>query len=161
MNAFVNVAPQQVAPDADGGNPRVKSFKPEHAINELQNKFIFRKYYSCLIMISGWPDRDAPIPKTLGNSIQWRSSSKGFKVIHGSRAPGLTLPAGYSHNSTKIIKEIPSTVIFITNLGRSPGGQGPQDQANLWAELYRLQGRSLEKILVWASVVTAKRAFIK
>jgi iron complex outermembrane receptor protein len=30
MNAFINVAPQQVA-DPDGANPRVKSFKPEHA----------------------------------------------------------------------------------------------------------------------------------
>jgi iron complex outermembrane receptor protein len=136
MNAFVNVAPQQVT-DADGSNGRVKSFKPEHAnqweVGVKTNLFTDKlnatvSYYDIKVA-----DRVYPDPTNPNNSLQGgKVGSKGFEVdLNANPASGLNLIAGYSHNSTKIIAG--NTDDFYNEPGRSPGGQGPQDQANFWA----------------------------
>ncbi len=136
MNAFVNVAPRPVA-DADGSNTRVKSFKPEHAnqweigvkTNLLNDKLnITVSYYDIRVA-----DRVYPDPLNPNNSLQGGEvGSKGFEIDLNARpVPGLSLIAGYSHNSTRILTGAAND--FYNQPGRSPGGQGPQDQANVWA----------------------------
>jgi iron complex outermembrane receptor protein len=146
MNAFVNVAPRQVT-DADGNNPHVKSFKPEHAnqweIGAKTNLFsgkvsVTASYYDIRVT-----DRVYPDPNNPNNSLQGGEvGSKGFEIdINAHPVAGLTLIAGYSHNATKINKG--NNNDFYNEPGRAPGGQGPQDQANLWAS-YKLQGGLLK-----------------
>ncbi|MEN0056810.1 MAG: TonB-dependent receptor [Mucilaginibacter sp.] len=146
MNAFINVAPQQVT-DADGSNPRVKSFKPEHAnqwevgvktnlISDKLNATV--SYYDIKVA-----DRVYPDPGNPNNSLQGgKVGSKGFEIdLNANPARGFNLIAGYSHNSTKILEG--NTDDFYNEPGRSPGGQGPQDQANLWAT-YKFNTGSLK-----------------
>ena len=146
MNAFVNVAPQQ-STDADGSNPRVKSFKPEHAnqwevgvktnlISDKLNATV--SYYDIKVA-----DRVYPDPANPNNSLQGgKVGSKGFEIdLNANPAQGLNLIAGYSHNKTKILAG--NTDDFYNEPGRSPGGQGPQDQANFWAT-YKFSTGSLK-----------------
>ncbi|WP_316810091.1 TonB-dependent receptor [Pedobacter heparinus] len=137
MNAFVNVAPGSVY-DMDG-NPtgEIQSFKPEHA-NQLEfgiktNLLSDRlsatlSYYN--IKIS---DRVYTDPVNPNNQIQGgKVKSRGFEIdVNANLVSGLTLLAGYSHNSSKVLKG--SNVDFYNEPGRAPGGQGPADQVNLWA----------------------------
>jgi iron complex outermembrane receptor protein len=136
MNAFVNVAPQSIA-EADGSDPRVKSFKPEHANQwELGAKTILfsgklsitASYYD--IRVS---DRVYPDPANQNNSLQGGEvGSKGFEFdLNANPVPGLNIIAGFSHNKTQILEGNKSD--FYNEPGRAPGGQGPQDQANFWA----------------------------
>ncbi|RYD89135.1 MAG: TonB-dependent receptor [Sphingobacteriales bacterium] len=136
MNAFINVAPQSVA-DEDGSNPRVISFKPEHAdqwefgvkanlfSDKLNGTF---SYYNIKVV-----DRVNPDPANQNNVIQGgRVRSKGFELdLNANPAPGLNLIAGYSHNNIKTLKG--AATDFYSEPGRNPGGQGPQDQVNFWA----------------------------
>ncbi len=135
MNAFVNVAPQTIS-DADGKNPRVQSFKPEHAnqweagvkTSLFADKLgITASYYDIRVA-----DRVYPDPANPNNSLQGGEvGSKGFEIdLNAHPIPGLQLIAGYSHNTTKITKG--NNEDFYNEPGRAPGGQGPQDQANFW-----------------------------
>lgn len=57
--------------------------------------------------------------------------SKGFEVeANAHPVPGFDLIAGYSHNHSQILSG--DGTDFYNEKGRSPGGQGPQDQANVW-----------------------------
>ncbi|MET0243758.1 MAG: TonB-dependent receptor, partial [Flavitalea sp.] len=145
MNAFINVAPQQVS-DADGSNVRVKSFEPEHAnqwefgvkANLLANKlFGTISYYD--IRVS---NRVSPDPTNVNNVLQGgKVGSKGFEIdLTANPARGLSLIAGYSYNSTKVIAGDEED--FYSEPGHAPGGQGPQNLANLWAT-YRVTGGKL------------------
>ncbi|HVU58817.1 MAG TPA: TonB-dependent receptor [Puia sp.] len=146
MNSFLNVSPQQVT-DADGSNPRVKSFKPEHA-NQLefgakailgQDKLVITaSYYDIRVA-----NRVLPLEGNINDFDQrGEVGSKGFEVdMNANPAPGLNLIAGYSHNHTQILSG--DGTDFYNEKGRSPGGQGPQDQANLWAT-YKFQQGSLQ-----------------
>lgn len=136
MNAFINVAPQSTY-DADGNFLGVKSFKPEHAnqwevgvkTNLFNDKLnVTVSYYDIRVA-----DRVYPDPANQNNSIQGGEvSSKGFEIdLNAHPLPGLSLIAGYSHNRTEIVTG--ATNDFYNEPGRRPGGQGPQDQANLWA----------------------------
>jgi iron complex outermembrane receptor protein len=136
MNAFINVAPQQVT-DPDGSNPRVKSFKPEHADQwefGIKSNLISDKMAATIsfydIKVS---DRVMPDPVNPRNSIQGgKVGSKGFELdVNANPAPGLNLIAGYSYNETKIISGDKED--FYGEPGRAPGGQGPQNLANFWA----------------------------
>jgi iron complex outermembrane receptor protein len=140
MNAFINVAPEEIA-DADGSNPRVKSFRPEHAnqweagvkANLFSNKLqATLSYYD--IRVS---DRVVGDPNNVYNFVQGgKVGSKGFEAdIRSSPVAGLDLIAGYSYNEAKVIAGDKDD--FYSEPGRSPGGQGPQHLANFWAT-YRI-----------------------
>ncbi|MGF7040881.1 TonB-dependent receptor domain-containing protein [Mucilaginibacter lappiensis] len=136
MNSFLNVAPQQVT-DEDGSNPRVKSFKPEHA-NQLEfgiktNLFSDKlsatiSYYNIKVA-----NRVTPLVGNINDADQRGAvKSKGFELdLNANPAPGFNLIAGYSHNN--IVNTSSNGTDFYTEQGRAPGGQGPQDLANLWA----------------------------
>lgn len=136
MNAFINVAPQQVT-DADGSNGRVKSFKPEHAdqweYGVKTNLFSDKLAATVSIYDIKVSDRVMPDPTNPLNVIQGgKVGSKGFELdLNANPIPGLNLIAGYSHNETKVIAGDKED--FYSEPGRAPGGQGPQDLANLWA----------------------------
>ena len=136
MNSFLNVSPQQVT-DEDGSNPRVKSFKPEHA-NQLEfgvktNLFSDKlsatiSYYNIKVA-----NRVTPLVGNINDADQRGAvKSKGFELdLNANPAPGFNLIAGYSHNH--IVNTSSNGTDFYTEQGRAPGGQGPQDLANLWA----------------------------
>ncbi|MDF2188269.1 TonB-dependent receptor [Paraflavitalea sp. CAU 1676] len=146
MNAFINVAPQQVS-DPDGSNTHVKSFKPEHAdqkefgvkTNLLAGKLSATvSYYDVKVSNRVMPDASNPNSVTQGGKV----GSKGFEFdLKANPAPGLSLIAGYSYNHTKIIEGAP--LDFYGQPGRAPGGQGPQNLANLWAT-YKFPERLLK-----------------
>ena len=136
MNSFQNVSPMQVT-DADGNNPHIKSFKPEHA-NQLEfgvktNLLSDRlsatvSYYD--IKVS---NRVTPMVNNI-NDYDQRGAvrSKGFELdLNANPVEGLNLIAGYSHNHIENTSS--NGTDFYTEKGRAPGGQGPQDQINLWA----------------------------
>ena len=143
MNSFLNVAPQQVT-DADGSNPRVKSFKPEHA-NQLEfgvktNLFSDKlsatiSYYNIKVA-----NRVTPLVGNINDADQRGAvKSKGFELeLNANPAPGFNLIAGYSHNH--IVNTSSNGTDFYTEQGRAPGGQGPQDLANLWASYKFIHG---------------------
>jgi len=135
MNAFVNVTPRSVA-DADGSNPRLKAFDPEHAnqweVGVKTNLFSDRlqltaSYYNIRVGNRVYPD-----PANQNNSLQGgKVGSKGFEIdLNAHPLPGLSILAGYSHNKTEVLTG--NAADFYNEPGRAPGGQGPQDLANLW-----------------------------
>jgi iron complex outermembrane receptor protein len=136
MNSFLNVSPQQVT-DADGSNPRVKSFKPEHA-NQLEFGVKTNLFSDKLSVTVSYYDikvnnKVTPLVGNINDSDQRGAvRSKGFEFdLNANPAPGLNLIAGYSHNH--IVNTSSNGTDFYTEQGRAPGGQGPQDLANLWA----------------------------
>lgn len=140
MNAFINVAPQQVS-DADGSNVRVKSFKPEHA-NQWEygvktNLFSDKLHATLSVYDIKVSDRVMPDPANPRNVNQGgKVGSKGFELeTSATPVAGLNLIAGYSHNETKVIAGDKED--FYSEPGRAPGGQGPQDLVNFWAT-YRI-----------------------
>ncbi len=144
MNAFINVAPQQVF-DQDGNFQSVKSFKPEHA-DQLEygvktNLFLNRLYATLSYYDIKVSDRVYPDPANPNNSIQGgKVGSKGFEFdMNANPFRGLNLIAGYSYNETKIISGNGDD--FYSEPGRSPGGQGPQNLANLWATYKFMSGK--------------------
>ena len=135
MNAFINVAPTQTY-DQDGNATGVRSFKPEHANQwEAGMKAVVIagklnatvSYYDIKVGNRVYPD-----PANMNNSIQGgKVGSKGIEAdLRANPVEGLSLLAGYSHNSTKVLEGNKDD--FYNEPGRSPGGQGPQDLANLW-----------------------------
>ncbi len=144
MNAFINVAPSQVF-DIDGNYVRTQSFKPEHA-----NQFEFGvkadlladKLYATLsvydITVS---DRVIPDAVNPMNSTQLgKVGSRGFEIdLNANPVRGLNIIAGYSYNSTKVIDG--NNADFYSEPGRTPGGQGPQNLANLWASYKFTSGK--------------------
>lgn len=144
MNAFINVAPQQVA-DADGSNTRVKSFKPEHAHQweyGVKTTLLSDKLNATVSVYDiKVTDRVMPDPNNPRNVIQGgKVGSKGFELdLNANPVPGLNLIAGYSHNETKVLAG--DREDFYSEPGRSPGGQGPQNLANFWATYKFTHGR--------------------
>jgi iron complex outermembrane receptor protein len=146
MNSFLNQSPQQVT-DANGSNPRVRSFRPEHA-NQwefgvktivLDNKLsVTASYYD--IRVS---NRILPIVGNINDFDQrGKVGSKGFEVeFNANPTPGLNFIGGFSHNHTRILSG--DGTDFYNEKGRSPGGQGPSDQANFWGT-YRIRQGSLK-----------------
>ncbi|TZF85065.1 TonB-dependent receptor [Pedobacter sp. BS3] len=136
MNAFVNVSPATVYDNND--NPiGVRSFKPEHA-NQWEygvktNLFSDKLFATVSVYDIKVSDRVTPDPANPNNSVQGgKVSSKGFELdINANPFTGLNLLAGYSYNKTKTLAG--NTTDFYSEPGRSPGGQGPQNLANLWA----------------------------
>jgi iron complex outermembrane receptor protein len=125
----------------------VKSFKPEHA-DQLEygiktNLFSNRLQATVSVYDIKVSDRVVGDPDNLHNFVQGgKVGSRGFEVdIRSNPFPGLNLIAGYSHNATKVIAGDKND--FYSEPGRSPGGQGPQNLANIWAT-YKFSGNSLK-----------------
>ncbi|RYZ96982.1 MAG: TonB-dependent receptor [Sphingobacteriaceae bacterium] len=142
MDAFINNEPSALYDDEGNPTGEVQTFKPEHAtqweVGTKLNLFDGKlggtiSYYN--IKVS---DRVYSIPG--GQSKQGGNvRSRGFEVdLNANPAPGLTLIAGYSHNSNKVLKG--DTVDFYNQPGRATGGQGPGDQVNFWANYQFTKG---------------------
>lgn len=152
MNAFINVAPSQVY-DQDGNATGVRSFKPEHANQwEAGVKAVLIagklnatvSYYDIKVGNRVYPD-----PVNMNNSLQGgKVGSKGIELdLRANPIDGLSILAGYSHNRTKVLQGNKDD--FYNEPGRAPGGQGPQDQANLWAT-YQFRGGVLKNFGIGA-----------
>ena len=148
MNAFINVAPRQIT-DVDGTNPRVKTFRPEHAdqweYGIKTNLFSDKLSATLSVYDIKVSDRVMPNPANIRDFTQGgKVGSKGFELdLVASPVRGLNLIAGYSHNSTKVISGDKED--FYSEPGRAPGGQGPQDQVNFWAT-YRIGRGALKNV---------------
>ncbi|WP_183565410.1 TonB-dependent receptor [Mucilaginibacter sp. SP1R1] len=136
LNSFLNVQPSQVS-DADGSNPHIKSFKPEHA-NQVEfgvktNLFSDRLSATVSYYDTRVANKVTPIVGNINDSDQrGKVKSNGFEFdLNANPVEGLNLIAGYSHNHIQNISSNGND--FYTEQGRAPGGQGPQDLANLWA----------------------------
>jgi iron complex outermembrane receptor protein len=136
LNSFLNVQPSQVS-DADGSNPHVKSFKPEHA-NQVEfgvktNLFSDKLSATVSYYDTRVSNKVTPVVGNINDSDQrGKVRSNGFEFdLNANPAAGLNLIAGYSHNHIRNLSNNGSD--FYTEEGRAPGGQGPQDLANLWA----------------------------
>lgn len=143
MNAFINVAPQQVF-DQDGSFVGVQSFKPEQA-NQWEfgvktNLFLDRLYATLSLYDIKVSDRVYPDPANPNNSVQGgKVGSRGVEFdVTAHPLTGLSVIAGYSYNETKVIEG--NNDDFYSEPGRSPGGQGPQNLANLWATYRFMNG---------------------
>lgn len=141
MNAFFNVAPREIFDD-NKVSLGVKSFKPEQA-NQWEfgikaNLFTDKLFATFSVYDIKVANRvyDTPTSAVQGG----KTGSKGFDLdINANPIPGLNLIAGVSHSKIQVLKGntgIPND--FYNEVGRSPGGQGPQDMANLWAT-YKFQ----------------------
>ena len=144
LNAFINVAPMQVS-DPDGSNPRIKSFKPEQAnqwefgvkSNLLSDRlFGTLSFYDITVR-----NRVSTDPNNINNSLQGgKVGSRGVELdVTAYPMRGLSVIAGFSHNKTRVIAGDKND--FYSEPGRSIGGQGPQNLANLWAAYKFLGGK--------------------
>ncbi len=134
MNGFANLAPAQVA-DADGNNPRLKIFDPEHAnqweagakANLYKNKVaITASYYNILVSNKVMTD-----PDNQNNSIQGGEvESKGveFSLITNP-IEGLSIISGFSKNKSEVTRDAEDGGY----LGMRPEEAGPETLVNFWA----------------------------
>ncbi|ACU03038.1 TonB-dependent receptor [Pedobacter heparinus] len=136
MNAFFNVNPREVFDD-NKVSQGVRSFKPEQA-NQWEfgvkaNLFADKLFATFSVYDIKVSNRvyDTPITAVQGG----KTGSKGFDFdLSANPFPGFNVIAGVSHSSIKVLKGNTGTPTdFYNEVGRSPGGQGPQDLANLWA----------------------------
>ena len=148
QNAFNNIAPMLVA-DEDGSNQRLKNFDPEQAnqwevgvkTNLLKDRlFATVSYYDIRVKNKVIGDATNFYNYIQGGKVE----SKGFELdVTANLFTGFSLIAGYSHNETKNIAGFGSD--FYSEAGRAPGGQGPQDQINLWAT-YKVSNGALQNV---------------
>lgn len=136
MNAFVNVAPRAVYDDQNV-QTGIKSFKPEHA-NQLEfgvKTSLLSDKLNATVSIYDikLSDRVYPDQANMNNSVQGgKVGSRGIEIdITAHPTPELSIIAGYSYNRSKILEG--NQTDFYSQPGRNPGGQGPQNLANLWA----------------------------
>ncbi|AYB35356.1 TonB-dependent receptor [Chryseolinea soli] len=146
MNGFKNVAPMQVA-DADGSNPHIKAFQPEHA-NQMEfgvkTNFLSDRlnatvsYYD--IKVDNLVTGD---PANINNSLQGgKVESKGFEIdLNANPVEGLNIIAGYSHNESEVLDGDKANVWLET--GKRPIYSGPKDLVNAWAT-YTFNGGDLK-----------------
>nr|WP_067063344.1 TonB-dependent receptor [Mucilaginibacter sp. L294] len=142
MNAFINVPPTVVYDDVTGDpTNQTRSFKPEHA-NQWEVGAKTNLFNDKLAATVSYYDIKVSnrVYSTGFNSVQGGSvRSKGFEVdLNASVASGMNVIAGYSHNSNKVLAG--NTSDFYNEPGRAAGGQGPSNQANLWATYKFMKG---------------------
>ena len=141
MNGFVNVAPAQVS-DADGSNPRIRTFDPEQAnqlefgvkTNLYQNKIsATASYYNILVK-----NRVMADPYNINNSIQGGEVvSRGFEFsLIANPLRGLNLVAGFAKNHSEVTADNPENGY----LGLRPEQAGPDQLVNFWASYTLTQG---------------------
>lgn len=146
MNAFFNVAPQEVFDD-NMLSLGVKSFKPERA-NQWEfgikaNLFSDKLFATVSVFDIEVANR---VYHTQTSAVQGgKTGSKGFELdINANPFPGLNLIAGLSHSKIQVLEgNKGNPVDFYNEVGRSPGGQGPQNLANVWAT-YKFESGKLK-----------------
>ncbi|MFT3704995.1 MAG: TonB-dependent receptor [Agriterribacter sp.] len=136
MNGFRNIAPSQVS-NADGSNPTLKTFEPEHA-NQLEfgiktNLFAGRlnstvSYYDIRVANQTMPD-----PENQFNTIQGgKSRSRGIELdINANPLPGFNIMVGYAYNYSNVLRGELENIWF--EQGKRPIWAGPKNLANAWA----------------------------
>ena len=136
MNAFYNVPPYEVFTDA-GTSLGVKAFKPERA-NQLEFGAKANLFANKLFATVSYYDTKvanrvyfSPTSAMQGGKTQ----SRGVELeINAKPMPELNIIGGFSHGRIKVIEGNTATPNdFYNEVGRSPGGQGPQTLANFWA----------------------------
>lgn len=133
MNAFFNVNPREVF-DQNEVSQGVKSFKPEQAnqweVGIKANLFADKLFAT----LSAYDIRVANrVYYTPFSAVQGgKTGSKGFDFdLTANPFPGFNVIAGVSHSKIKVLKG--NGTDFYNEEGSAPGGQGPQNLANLWA----------------------------
>lgn len=133
MNAFFNVNPREVF-DSNNKSLGVQSFKPERA-NQWEagvkaNLFTDKLFATFSVYDIRVANR---VYYTPFSAVQGgKTGSKGFDLdISANPFPGFNVIAGVSHSKIQVLKG--NGTDFYNEVGRAPGGQGPQDLANLWA----------------------------
>lgn len=134
MNGFTNITPSQVT-DADGSNPRMKSFDPEHANQyEFGLKTNLYKdiisatvsYYNIDVTNKQMSDPNNPNNYTQGGEIE----SKGIEVsFTANPAKGFNINAGFSNNKNKVLKDSAANGY----VGLRSEHAGPETLINFWA----------------------------
>lgn len=144
MNAFINVAPQNVH-DGNDSIIGTRSFKPERA-NQWEGGVkanLLNDKLQATVSVYNIKVSDRVVPADPnGDSRQIGAvRSKGIEFdINANPCPGLNLIAGYSHNQIKVVEGGTPPDYFYAEVGRSPGGNGPQDLANIWATYKFMNG---------------------
>lgn len=145
MNGFKNVAPVTVS-DSDGTNPRLKTFRPEHA-NQAEagvktNLFDGRVATTVSVYYIRVDDQVMTDPTNPRNRIQGGEvESKGIELdANIDLLPGLNILAGYSFNQNEVLKNAPNNVF--SPVGYRLVEAGPEHMGNLWAT-YRFQDGAL------------------
>lgn len=136
MNAFFNVNPREVFDD-NMVSQGVKSFKPERAnqweVGVKANLFSDKLFATFSVYDIKVANRvyDTPTSAVQGG----KTGSKGFDFdLSANPFPGFNIIAGLSHSRIKVIEgNTGYPADFYNEVGSAPGGQGPQDLANLWA----------------------------
>lgn len=144
MNGFTNIMPQQVA-NADGSNPRLQSFDPEHA-NQYEFGLKTNLYKDIVSATISYYDIDVKDklmtdPNNINGSIQGGAVfSRGVELsFTANPTKGLNLIAGFSNNKSEVTKETPGAGY----LGLRPEEAGPQTLINFWAS-YNFQEGTLK-----------------
>lgn len=135
MNAFFNVGPVDVY---DSANNYIgsKAFKPERA-NQIEfgiKTNLLEEKLQATLSFYNTRVGNRVYPTANNNSEQGgKTQSRGIELdITANPVPGLNFIAGFSHGKIKVIEGNTFTVTdFYNEVGRSPGGQGPQTLANL------------------------------
>jgi iron complex outermembrane receptor protein len=136
MNAFYNIPPYETFDDAQN-SLGIKSFKPEEA-NQIEfgiktNLFSDKLFTTLSVYNTRVANRVyfSPTSAMQGGKTQ----SRGIELeVNAKPLPELSLIAGFSHGKIKVIEgNIATPTDFYNEVGRSPGGQGPQTLANFWA----------------------------
>ncbi|OOG72169.1 TonB-dependent siderophore receptor [Flavobacterium sp. A45] len=144
MNGFTNIMPQQVA-NADGSNPRLQSFDPEHA-NQYEFGLKTNLYKDIVSATISYYDIDVKDklmtdPNNINGSIQGGAVfSRGVELsFTANPTKGLNLIAGFSNNKSEVTKETPGAGY----LGLRPEEAGPETLINFWAS-YNFQEGTLK-----------------
>lgn len=138
MNAFINVGPENVHNATGDTVIGIRSFKPEH-VNQWEGGVkanLLKDKLQVTVSVYNIKVSDRVIPADPnGDSRQIGAvRSKGIEFdINANPCPGLNLIAGYSYNQIKVIEGGNPPHYFYSEVGSSPGGQGPQNLANFWA----------------------------
>ncbi|GAB3015932.1 TonB-dependent receptor [Niabella terrae] len=143
MNTFYNVAPSEIF-DEEGNSQGIKAFEPERANQfELGTKLSLARdrFYATL---SFYDTKVANrVYYTPFSAVQGgKTRSRGLELELNARPiPQLSLIAGFSHGKIEVIEGNEATPQdFYNEVGRSPGGQGPQTLANFWGSYTFNQG---------------------
>lgn len=144
MNGFINVAPHTVS-NADGSNPRLKAFDPEQA-NQMEIGIKANLLKDRLAATASYYDisvknRLITDPDNINNTLQaGEVESKGMEIsLIASPFEGMSLIAGYSHNSAKVTEDNPVNGY----LGLRPEEAGPEELVNFWLS-YSIPSGSLK-----------------
>ncbi|ANH83397.1 TonB-dependent receptor [Niabella ginsenosidivorans] len=145
MNAFFNVGPVDVY-DSSNNYIGSKALKPERA-NQIEfgvKTNLFEEKLQATLSFYNTRVGNRVYSTANNNSEQGgKTQSRGVELdVTTNPVPGLNFIAGFSHGKIKVIEGNTATPTdFYNEVGRSPGGQGPQTLANLWATYKIMDGK--------------------